>query len=1451
MPGIVVGSVSVSVVPDAGKFGPELKTSLAGPMQEIARQLSQQIAGAIRDGIQNAPVGEPAARTGDKAGSRFADTFKARVKAALASMPDVEIGAGTTEAEQKIAELRADLQELSTKRVGIDIDAGDATALINRIKAELDDLARESPDIAVKADITRASAALAALQSEIDKIKNDRVDVNVGAFTERFTTTVNAAIRALPDAEIGADSAEADEKIAELRARLVELSTKRIGIDIDEGDALAELEALKAELDELGASSPEVRVKADTATAAAKLAEIMAQVEALRAEPADVDVDVNDHGSLSAVASDVAGLGGNISGLGLLIDGLITMAAPLGAALTAAFLGAAAAVAAVLGGVGVLALALAPVVKTMGLLDQQQKASVSSGGSVVRSMNQQANAAAQLKQSEEALKQARQNADDAAITSAERVKSARQSLANAERQATQQQVQDARAVLDAEYQLTLAAQRSTDAQQALNDAREQAARDLLSYADNAVDANLNLQQSQIDLTNAQAQYQQDLADPTVSPTQLQQDALNVAKAQQAIVEAQQRLQQATEDNNKAQAEGVDGAPGVVSAAEQVTAAQHAQQQATQALSDARKKEAQDEIKSAQSVASAEQGLEDAIREQAKQRRQSAYQIEQAQAAVASAMRAVQTASVSAGAAGGASLASINAQLAKTNPAVLAFAKFIESTIKPAFQKLSGVAAAGLLPGVQRGFAALLPVIPLLTRFVASMARAMGDLFKQASLALTSPFWVQFFRYVNQTAAPTLVTFARIMGNLAKGFAGLLEAFQPLTDAIGQSLLRMSRSFAAFGTGSGSQAAPFLRFMAYVKTEGPKVADMFGQLFTLIGHLVVALAPLGDVLVTAIAGFSRLLNSLNSNELLTAMIGIGALISIISGPAGLTVAIVAAAGLVAANWDKITGAFSSAQQWASTQWKELWGEVTGYLVNPVNDAQKKISSLFDGTHIRGYFTGLSDWVSNTWSKAWAGTENHVIAPVKSAVVKIGGWFGAKGALRSAFSDATDWVSGTFASAWAKTESVLLAPLYAARDVLEGLFGKKGSVPALLRNFVSATDSIWSGLESVFKKPITFLVNVVLKAGLLHAWDTIAALIPGMPKSLSNLESKVNLPKGWAGGGVLPGYAPGVDSIPAMLSPGEGILVPEAVRGIGGAAAVGAINAAYSPRAHFAGGGVAGVLDSVNPAKWISDFIGSIQDAYTQLSQLGTTPVAQILATMPKAIGSQMIDYVKSIPADIWNTIKGLASSVWSGITGLFGGGPSPSGSAKSIGQNMAAQLGWTGAQWSDLDSLWTRESGWQWNATNPSSGAYGIPQALPASKMAAAGADWLTNPATQIKWGLGYIAGRYGNPANAWAHELAFNWYDQGGLLPPGPSLTYNGTGQAELVAPRQSFEQIMANGDTTAASNNFTVYAQFGDETVKAQAVQVVREVGHKINDLERAGKGGTSTAQRWTKVLR
>jgi hypothetical protein len=102
-------------------------------------------------------------------------------------------------------------------------------------------------------------------------------------------------------------------------------------------------------------------------------------------------------------------------------------------------------------------------------------------------------------------------------------------------------------------------------------------------------------------------------------------------------------------------------------------------------------------------------------------------------------------------------------------------------------------------------------------------------------------------------------------------------------------------------------------------------------------------------------------------------------------------------------------------------------------------------------------------------------------------------------------------------------------------------------------------------------------------------------------------------------------------------------------------------------------------------------------------------------------------------------------------------PQPSGSPQRIAMSMLGSFGWSSRQFGCLDSLWSRESGWNVTAQN-GDGAYGIPQAMPGGKMASAGPDWQTDAATQIRWGLGYIRDLYSSPCGAWAHEEATGWY---------------------------------------------------------------------------------------------
>lgn len=293
---------------------------------------------------------------------------------------------------------------------------------------------------------------------------------------------------------------------------------------------------------------------------------------------------------------------------------------------------------------------------------------------------------------------------------------------------------------------------------------------------------------------------------------------------------------------------------------------------------------------------------------------------------------------------------------------------------------------------------------------------------------------------------------------------------------------------------------------------------------------------------------------------------------------------------------------------------------------------------------------------------------------------------------------------------------------------------------------------------------------------------------------SLQQHGNMVNHAADGLFVTGGTPGRDSVPVMAMPGEVIVPTRMVR-------AGAVDHLRGKLPGFAAGGVVG-----------QDFA---------LHQK-TAPIHPFVHTLTRAIVASL--------------------SQFSGGLGGFPGGGGASGPGPSAAQAYARSVlgayGWGQGQFPYLQALWNRESGWRWNALNASSGAYGIPQSLPASKMAAAGRDWRTNPATQIRWGLGYIRGRYGSPAGAWGHEQGFGWYDQGGMLPPGYSTVYNGTGHPEPVLSPQQWAAIEAGtrgGDGTRVYN----FGDVGGSTIEGRVRASLSAADMAERRLLRPGRKG------------
>ena len=513
------------------------------------------------------------------------------------------------------------------------------------------------------------------------------------------------------------------------------------------------------------------------------------------------------------------------------------------------------------------------------------------------------------------------------------------------------------------------------------------------------------------------------------------------------------------------------------------------------------------------------------------------------------------------------------------------------------------------------------------------------------------------------------------------------------------------------------------------------------------------------------------------------------------------------------WGDVTGWFGrlwhDVTGWAGGIWHDvtgwfgrLWADTVGRTVSGVLDTINWFGRMWHD--VTGWVAGLwhdvTDWFGRIWGDVtgWASRLWHDVTDLFGRT-----WHDVTGWVSRLWSDVTGW----FGRLWSDVTG------WAGRlwGDITGWFGRiwgdvTGWANRLWHDVVETFNHLKDGLIGVFHdianfaffNPVNWVIRFVINGGIGGIVNTLHDII-GTPawRPVGELHP-------FAKGGVVPGYAPGHDTVHAILSPGEGILVPEAVRMLGGPGAVHHLNSMSSGRVGHQNGsvqtgfsfggiisdiwgdikGAAGaVWDSIKDAgKWVQGKLGDTAQFildHTLYPIVDHAATPGIIGQLPKAlthkVGQQIVDLLKG------KDVSYLKSFV--DIQGQSGARIGPGAqAAMAYAASQMARYGWGPEQMAPLISLWIQESGWNPLIVNGSSGAYGIPQALPASKMAAAGPDWRTNPATQINWGLGYIKGRYGSPSGAWAHERAFNWYGNGGFI-SNPTIAGLGESGRELVLP--------------------------------------------------------------------
>ncbi|TVL89736.1 hypothetical protein [Streptomyces sp. SAJ15] len=708
---IQIGSVEVDVVPNtrgihrhlraglvpaatrageeagdaAGRaFGPAMQRQVGDIGLRIGQQIGQQIAtrvtaslrDAVRDGVTTGGrAARPAAvRQGQDTGGAFARSLRAKLQEAFRSMPRLDVRLDDTGVDADLARLRARMETLSNKQIGIDVDTAAALAEVNEIEARLAALGAAHPDVDVRADTAAARAALLSIREEVERLSRDPARIRVetdGTFATRLRAQVQAAQAALPNINLGADSTAAQLEIARLRSSLGQLADVRVGVDLDAAAALARIEAIQARLRALQADDADIDVRIDSAAALAELAAVQAMVSALDGREAEVRVQTR--GAASAILQLAIAVGTLAT-----LPALPVLAAGLGAVTAAAVTAAV--------GVGALAAVAVPAFLAIGRALQARKAaedaaataSLKSGQvasqSAARALQmagvQQSlasayrNAARQIQQAEQGVADAKRSAAEANRRAAQQVKQAEEGAADAAQQAADRQRDAAQQVKDARQGLASAIQQAADQQRAA-DERVVAAEQSLE------DAQRSAKQAQLDLTQARrdaAMELEDLGHRLASAQLSERDAvlsvqeaelrlratqaagstataLERERAQLAYDQAVQRLEEQRlqtkrleKQKKKADKAGVEGSDRVKDAQERLKEAERQVREQTADLAKAQREAARQQQVNALAIAAAQERVADSQRDAARVQRDSAEAIAAAQEKVAEAQR---------------------------------------------------------------------------------------------------------------------------------------------------------------------------------------------------------------------------------------------------------------------------------------------------------------------------------------------------------------------------------------------------------------------------------------------------------------------------------------------------------------------------------------------------------------------------------------------------------------------------------------------------------------------------------------------------------------------------------------------------------------------------------------------------------------------------------------------
>lgn len=1020
-------------------------------------------------------------------------------------------------------------------------------------------------------------------------------DETAGAFSRALKTRLEAAFRSLPKLQIGADTSEVDADLQAVRVRMETLADKRIGIDISADDAKAEIALIEAELTRLGARHPNVQVRADTARAIAELRAVRAEINAVDGKRAKIDVDAG--GATAAVFQ----LGIALAGIAV-IPAIPALAAGLGAVASAA-------VAAAIG-VGVLVAVAVPafvgIASVLMAQKQAQEAATTASikGGQAASQNasktlqmagaQQAlatahrNAARQVSQAEQGVSDAVRRAAEASRTAAGQVRSARQALSDAYQQAAERMRSSNEQVERAEQSLADVQRAAQQAQQDLTQARRDAATQLEDLGNRLADAQLAERDAVLSVQEAKKRLQATTAaGSTASVLERQRAQLAYDQAVQRLKEQQLETKRTAEEKQKADKVGVEGSDVVRGAQERLEQAQRAVEEQAKAVAEAQRDAAAQQVQSARDIADAQERVAEAQRTVTRVQEDGARSVARAQESLVAAQQSAadsiesaqrQIASASLDTAAGMDQAAIAQQkyqqkLDKLSPSARDTLDAVVD-LKDAFGDWSKALQPEAMPIFTRALEGVKSSLPGLKPLVLEAADGVKELQDRASAGFKKPWWREFKADLQSSIKPAIVGLGVSFGNVFKGMVGVVDAFLPHMDSISDRMEGVTGRFAAWGTGlKGSPE--FERFLDYAAEMGPQVAETLGSIGGAFLALAEALHPLSGPVLEVIGTLAEGIASIARNApwliqglyllwigtrlwtlslvALNLVLDANPIVLIALAILGLVSAVIYAyknfgwfREAVQTAWDGIKLAFQAAWRVINPILTGLWKGIKGlgdivmwiwkHLIKPAIDLivggfQWMYDVLVGNSIIPDLVHAATSWF-RTLGKAISVIFDAIKQAIKLAWDGIKAiWDGLRryiyGPLAKAFTWLRDrviepvWggISGTIGRVWRT----------GIRPVFDAIKLAVGKVADAFKDARTAIKTAWDAIKEDTKGPVNWVLKDVWNEGIVKVWRKITGWIPGVP-SLGRVDYL-------ASGGQLRGPQPGIYNQPTAIV-GEG-------------------------------------------------------------------------------------------------------------------------------------------------------------------------------------------------------------------------------------------------------------------------------------------------------------------------